>query len=344
MAFKSVAVAIGTGDTDVFEMPATLQGAVVLGIGNVNGSARTVTLKFYNANEDETVTIVSGYSIAANTVVKWPFPILMATGDKIIMSASNGSSINAHASITDSLSAPVAAGFTSRGEWNDAITYNANDLVRVEDAISAGRGASYVAKPNVAANLNKDPTTETAFWSVYVADGPPGDLSASDIGVTVQAYDADTAKLDVAQSWTAKQTFGAAIKIQDALEKCNIVNDNLASGDNNIDVKTAIDWYFNTNGDVNAGVNIRGDGSTTLDSMMAVGERKVVVVTTKNGGTAYYINSFKIDGTTSGVSVEWLGAPAPTAGTVNKEDVYTFAILKTASATYKVKATFAGGN
>jgi hypothetical protein len=29
----------------------------------------------------------------------------------------------------------------------------------------------------------------------------------SDIGVSIQAYDADTAKIDVAQSWTAQQTF-----------------------------------------------------------------------------------------------------------------------------------------
>jgi hypothetical protein len=32
-------------------------------------------------------------------------------------------------------------------------------------------------------------------------------LKSADIGSTVQAYDADTAKLDVAQSWTAQQTF-----------------------------------------------------------------------------------------------------------------------------------------
>lgn len=32
-------------------------------------------------------------------------------------------------------------------------------------------------------------------------------LNAADIGVTVQGYDADTAKLDVAQSFTAQQTF-----------------------------------------------------------------------------------------------------------------------------------------
>ena len=33
-------------------------------------------------------------------------------------------------------------------------------------------------------------------------------LGTSDIGVTVQGYDADTAKLDVAQTYTAQQTFG----------------------------------------------------------------------------------------------------------------------------------------
>ena len=32
-------------------------------------------------------------------------------------------------------------------------------------------------------------------------------IETSAIGSTVQAYDADTAKLDVAQSWTAQQTF-----------------------------------------------------------------------------------------------------------------------------------------
>ena len=37
-------------------------------------------------------------------------------------------------------------------------------------------------------------------------------LHSNDIGVTVQGYDADTAKLDVAQSWSADQTFGDNVK------------------------------------------------------------------------------------------------------------------------------------
>jgi len=48
----------------------------------------------------------------------------------------------------------------------------------------------------------------TAWSSLsYLID--TGDyLISSDIGSTVQAYDSDTAKLDVAQAYTAQQTFG----------------------------------------------------------------------------------------------------------------------------------------
>jgi len=37
-------------------------------------------------------------------------------------------------------------------------------------------------------------------------------LNDADIGVNVQAYDADTAKLDVAQTFTAQQTFGEIVE------------------------------------------------------------------------------------------------------------------------------------
>lgn len=39
-----------------------------------------------------------------------------------------------------------------------------------------------------------------------------GALSSSDIGSTVQGYDADTTKNDVANTFTAKQTFGKALQ------------------------------------------------------------------------------------------------------------------------------------
>lgn len=336
MDFKSVAVSVGTGDTDVFEMPATLQGAVVLGIGNVNGSARTITLKFYNANLNTTTTIVSGYSIAANTAVKWPFPILMATGDKIIMSASNGSSIVAHASITDSASAPVATGLTARGNWSNAITYNANDLVWVDDAISTGRGASYIAKVNASPNINKDPTTETAFWMRYAGDGPPGDLSTDDIGVTVQGYDANTAKTNVAQTFSANQKIEATLSIQQVIEKSGTTA-GAPSSTVNFNWLSGASHEFTSNAANNWTLNVRGDGSTTLNSLMAVGEQITIEVVTKQGSTGYRETAFNIDGTATGITQDWVGG-APSAANTNCRDTWQHTIKKTADATWYVRS------
>ena len=51
---------------------------------------------------------------------------------------------------------------------------------------------------------NADAATKAYVDSTVAASG----LQPSDIGVTVQGYDADTAKLDVAQTFSAEQTFG----------------------------------------------------------------------------------------------------------------------------------------
>lgn len=147
---------------------------------------------------------------------------------------------------------------------------------------------------------------------------------------------------DLANTFSAKQTFAATVKLQQALEKVIITADNPASGDNNFDVLTQAIQYYTVANDTNWGLNIRGDGSNSLDSIMATGEALTIALVVTNTGTAYYQNSFKIDG--NAVTPQWLGSPAPTAGTVNKRDTYTFTIIKTASATFIVQASFAAGN
>ena len=58
-------------------------------------------------------------------------------------------------------------------------------------------------------------------------------LKSADIGVTVQGYDADTAKTDVAQTWTATQSFNGAVRFNDAdasayaaIQAPNVLNSN----------------------------------------------------------------------------------------------------------------------
>ena len=58
-----------------------------------------------------------------------------------------------------------------------------------------------------------------------------------------------------------------------------------------------------------------------------------------NGSTAYKpaATSVQIDGVT--VTPKWNGGTAPSVGNANSIDVYTFTIIKTASATYTVLGT-----
>lgn len=84
-------------------------------------------------------------------------------------------------------------------------------------------------------------------------------------------------------------------------------------------------------------LNLRGDGSTSLNSVLATGDSFTFVVMATQGGTAYYQSAMQIDG--NSVTPKWAGGTAPTAGNVSSIDVYTFVVIKTASATFTVLAS-----
>lgn len=106
----------------------------------------------------------------------------------------------------------------------------------------------------------------------------------------------------------------------------------------NIDANTSGVHYFTASTTSNMTVNFRGDSSTSINSMLSVNGSITVNVLFTNGGTAYYPNVYQVDGTTSGVTVEWSGGTAPSAGNTNSIDAYSFTIIKTASATFTVLA------
>ena len=106
----------------------------------------------------------------------------------------------------------------------------------------------------------------------------------------------------------------------------------------NIDVKTSSVWYYTSNASANFSVNVRGDGTTTLDSLLSVGQSATFVLLNTNGGTAYYPTAFSVDG--SSVTPKWLTGTAPSSGNTNSIDSYTYTIIKTAATpTYTVLAS-----
>lgn len=120
-------------------------------------------------------------------------------------------------------------------------------------------------------------------------------------------------------------------------ENCT-VSATAATGTINYNVLTQSVLQYTTNATGNWTVNIRGNSTTTLNSLMLTGQSITIVFMSTNGATAYFNNVVQIDGST--VTPKWSGGSAPIAGSVNAVDVYTYAILKTGSGTYNVFASF----
>jgi hypothetical protein len=167
------------------------------------------------------------------------------------------------------------------------------------------------------------------------------------IGTNVQAYDANTVFDDVsatftaANSFNAKQTFTGSSsvissKFVNALEGVT-VSATAATGTINYDVTTQSVLYYTSNASANWTVNFRASSGTSLNTAMATGEAITVVFLVTNGSTAYYNNAITIDGTS--VTPKYQGGTAWTAGTASSIDVYSYTIIKTASATYTVLAS-----
>jgi hypothetical protein len=107
-----------------------------------------------------------------------------------------------------------------------------------------------------------------------------------------------------------------------------------ATGTVQVDVVTSGAKYYTSNASADWTFNFRGDGSTTLNSLMSTGQSITVAFLVTNGSTAYRPTVFQVDG--SAVTPKWQGGNAPASGNVNSIDSYTFTIIKTASATFTV--------
>lgn len=115
------------------------------------------------------------------------------------------------------------------------------------------------------------------------------------------------------------------------------VNSASATGALNFDFTTQAMIYYTLNSASNVSLNFRGNASTTLNSIMFIGESLSGVFMMTNGATAYYVTSILIDG--SVITPKWSAGTVPTNGNANSIDVYSFTIIKTANNTFTVFAS-----
>ena len=121
-------------------------------------------------------------------------------------------------------------------------------------------------------------------------------------------------------------------------EERTTVSATAATGTVNFDASTQGVLYYTTNASANWTLNIRGTSSTTLSSILAVGDAITVTHLVTQGATAYYNSAVQVDG--SSVTPKWQGGTAPTSGNASSVDAYVYTVVKTAATpTYTVFAS-----
>ena len=131
-------------------------------------------------------------------------------------------------------------------------------------------------------------------------------------------------------------TVAGTSKVQQVKELTTI-SATAATGTVNYDVLTQALLYYTSSAAANWTLNVRASSGASLDSIMSTGESITIVHMVTQGATAYYNNVVTIDGGAN--TPKWLGGTAPTAGNVSGIDIYTYAIIKTGSATFTVIAS-----
>ena len=85
--------------------------------------------------------------------------------------------------------------------------------------------------------------------------------------------------------------------------------------------------YYSNSAVNNWTLNVRGNSTTPLSSVLNVGQTMTLALIVSGGSTGYYQTGMSIDSVT--LTAKWQGGSAPTSGDTSAIDIYTFSVLKT---------------
>jgi Zn-dependent alcohol dehydrogenase len=168
-------------------------------------------------------------------------------------------------------------------------------------------------------------------------DGSSGDT------ITTSKIVATTATILSGASVTGTATFNSAVimsgestlsggSLLKRVKETTTVSATAAANTINYDFITQSVLYYTSDATGNWVLNVRGDSSTTLNSVMSTGQSATVAFLATQGATAYYQTALQVDG--SAVTPKYQGGSAPDEGNPSSIDAYVFTIIKTADATF----------
>lgn len=167
-------------------------------------------------------------------------------------------------------------------------------------------------------------------------------ITSPEEGMVTYRADSDVIEYYNGTAWIAITDVSSSQLVSNKIlntteERWNVVA-SASTGTINVDAVTSTAWYYTTNATANWTLNFRGNSTTTLNSLLTVGDSITIIFAATIGATQYRPTTFQIDG--SAVTPLWQGGSAPTSGNASSTDLYVFTILKTAATpTYTVFAS-----
>jgi hypothetical protein len=219
----------------------------------------------------------------------------------------------------------------------DLLVGSANDSITT---LSAGtNGFALTADSSTTSGLvwtNTASSTQTLTNKTISLGSNTVSMTLAQLNTAVS--DADVVSIAGSETLTNKTltspTFNGTTKVAQLLETTTISTSAVTATQNYDVITNGAVTYVTASNTSNYTLNVRGDGSTTLNSVMSTGQSLTIAHLVTNGGTAYYLTALQIDGTTSGVTLEWQNGAAPSAGNVNSVDIYSITIIKTGNAAF----------
>ena len=233
---------------------------------------------------------------------------------------------------------PATSGTTGFGTSGQVLTSAGSSAAPTWTTPATGTVTSVSATVPAFLSISGSPITSSGTLALSYS-GTALPIANGGTGATTLAG-ANIAVFNVANTFTATQTlngssstFGASLL--DSNEAVNVVA-SAPSSTTNFYVQSGSVQYYTTSAANNWTLNIAFSSGTSMNTALATGQSVTFALVTTQGSTAYYNSAVTIDGTS--VTPKWIGG-APTAGNASGLDVYRFAVIKTASATYTVLAS-----
>jgi len=228
------------------------------------------------------------------------------------------------------------------GRW---VVYNNTSGTYTVTIASGGGGTTVVVPQGYNTSIYSDGTNIRLTDDGILAGGNLSTLTVAGTAIFNGASTFNsTASFGSTTTYSGIATFNNTVKLLGSSTAIDVSLSNIAetitvsgsasSGTINFDVTTQSVLYYTGNSTANFTLNVRGNGSTTFNSLLTNGQAVTVVFLNTNGSTGYYNNVLTIDGTT--VTPKWQGGSTPSSGNANAVDAYTYTIIKTATSTYTV--------